>query len=239
MNDDNHSEKEKIYIDQRTILLDDPELRKKQIEKEIEETRKVLYDAVPEIIDRMYKLGPLHTMKGNYLPLLQEARNLYVYGFFPSCVIMCGTTAERIIKDILIARVGITPFRDGHEVKTINKKAQMTLYQIQSRTICNFLFDSGVLEDTNNKLKKSFKRVADLRNQYAHGQWGDQVEKDADEAINCLKVIIHGTVSIFQFFKDAKVESIKCDLYIEGMLPHEMKEKLLKESSNDKRGETV
>ena len=56
---------------------------------------------LPEAIERHWELPSLNVTSGPYLDLLIEARDLFVNGYFYSCVAMCGIVGERLVKDML------------------------------------------------------------------------------------------------------------------------------------------
>src|SRR5262249_20041484 len=68
--------------------------------------RQELENRLADSVERIWELPPmLERPRGEYLPLLLEARALYVAGYFYSSVAMCGIVGKRLAKDALRACV--------------------------------------------------------------------------------------------------------------------------------------
>ncbi len=156
---------------------------KKRIAKSLCERFELKID---DALTRYSSLPPLMVHTGDYCDLLMEARDLYIYDYFYSCVAMCGITAERIVKDIFMRSLLV--ILDGKAVPP-NKVAIEDLESFGAKDICEFLIDAGILK---KKLRASFKALEELRNKYAHAG-GKTPEKDARNAIGHLHDIGEGT----------------------------------------------
>ncbi len=129
------------------------------------------------------------------MDLLYEARNLFVFGYFYSCVAMCGIAGERIIKDELRASVLI---KRNDQPQIPDYSAFDKLEQCNVSNILYFLNKAGVLSDD---VKDTAQKLGGLRNKYAHA-CGEKPEEDAFKAIENLYKIIEGTVSISKNFEE-------------------------------------
>ena len=106
---------------------------------------------------------------------------------------MCGIVAERIVKDIFSRNLLVI---SGAKVTPPNQKATKDLESFGAKEICEFLIDSGVVDED---LRSPLKALGELRNKYAHAG-GKKPEEDAREAVSHLHSIIDGTVSVFRNF---------------------------------------
>ena len=138
---------------------------------------------IDDAVTRYSSLSPLMVHAGDYCDLLREARDLYVYGYFYSCVAMCGITAERIAKDIFMRSLLV--ISDGKALPP-SSEAMEDLESFGAKSICKFLIDVGLLK---KKLQASFKNMGELRNKYSHAG-GKTPEKDAQNAIGYLHDIV-------------------------------------------------
>jgi hypothetical protein len=127
--------------------------------------------------------------RGPYLPLLVEARELYVWGFDYGCVAMCGITAERITKDVLRAAVLVQ--QEG-QVSTPPPVAFDQLERVEVSGLVRFLQHSGLV---SKEVAEAAWQLLQLRNQYAHAR-GPAPAADAEKALAYLQTIVDGTVSI-------------------------------------------
>lgn len=142
-----------------------------------------------ESIQRIRVLPTLTVYHTEATALLREARELYVRGHFYSCVAMCGIVGERIIKDVIRAVVMV---RRGDEAKTPSESAFTQLERIDSRSLIQFLRQTGTFTD---KVKKAAIDLGDLRNNYAHAR-GKNPEADALTAIKLLHEIVDSTIAM-------------------------------------------
>lgn len=151
---------------------------------------------LPDAVERIWTLPPIVLGKptGEYVALLVEARELFLWGYFYSCVAMCGIVGERLIKDV--ARASILVERDGHAHRP-KESAFDQLERVEINGIVRFLQEADLLSgDAANAAKK----LGELRNGYAHAR-GKDAEKDAAEAITLLHALVEGTVSVFKDFE--------------------------------------
>lgn len=160
-----------------------------------------LFPNMDDVITRYKFLPALLVSQGEYFELLKQARDLYLQGYFYSCVAMCGITAERILKDIF-SKVLLVSSRG--KVVPPNKDAIKNLESFPAKSICKFLINSGIID---KKLRPNFQKLAELRNKYAHAA-GKNPEKDARSAVVHLHEIIKETVSIFKYFDIRKIKAV-------------------------------
>ena len=179
-----------IFIDTTPNLLKHPSMGKQQ-KREI--IRKRLESKIDDVVTRYGSLPALTVYPGEYCNLLMEARELFVQGYFYSCVAMCGITAERILKDIFTTSVLV--ISDG-QATSPNDTAIKDLESFGAKEMCEFLIHAGVLDQ---KLRPAFKDLGELRNKYAHAG-GKKPKQDASAAIAYLHTIVDGTVSILKDF---------------------------------------
>jgi hypothetical protein len=142
--------------------------------------------------ERYWELPPIIViLQGEYLDLLLEARDLYLAGYFYSCVAMCGIVSERIIKDMLRASIWVK--KDG-KVEKPESEAFDELEHAEAYRLAKFFLKAGLLS------KEAFKAAQDLgalRNKYAHARGGEP-QSDALDAIKYLHKVIEDTVSIYK-----------------------------------------
>ena len=190
------SNKEKeitVYIDTIPNLLNHPTIGKQQ-QKEVGQLIHDQFESkLDDIVTRYASLPVLLIHHGEYCNLLMEARELFINGYFYSCVAMCGTTAERILKDVFAKSLLVA---SNGQPKPLNDEVIKDISFFSAKNICEFLVDAGVLD---RKLRTSFKSLGELRNKYAHAG-GKKPEEDARKAIGRLHSILEGTVSIFKDF---------------------------------------
>jgi hypothetical protein len=143
-------------------------------------------------IDRVWDLPPfMVNPDGEYLALLLEARDLYVDGYFYSCVATCGIVGERIIKDLLRASIKIE--KDG-TVDTPHSEAFDELEHAEAFRLAKFFLKAGML---SKETFKAAQNLLELRNHYAHAR-GREPQPDALKAIKLLHQVVEGTVSVFK-----------------------------------------
>jgi hypothetical protein len=146
--------------------------------------------------DRYWELPGVMVLNPDdqYMKLLLEARELFVAGYFYSCVAMCGIVAERLIKDMFRASLMIQ--RNG-KAEIPREAALDQLEHVETRGMIEFLKETGLLDVI---AANSAKTLGDLRNRYAHSR-GKDPQTDAIEAIKKLHVVVEGTVSVFKDFE--------------------------------------
>ncbi len=183
---------EVLYIDFKANLPRNDETR----EIFQQELRQKFENELPEAVERIWEIPDLALKPpfGPYLELLYEARDLFVEGYFYSCVAMCGIVGERIIKDELRASVLISK---GNQVRSPSNTAFDQFEHVDTSSIARFLNKAEILSDEAAKAAEGLGR---LRNSYAHAR-GKNPKADALNAIKLLHTIIEGTVSIFKDFE--------------------------------------
>jgi len=151
---------------------------------------------LPGAVDRNWELPPIMLMKPSdeYLGLLLEAHELFVAGYFYSCVAMCGIVGERLVKDMLRASVMIR--RDGKAEQPTDEVFDQLEY-VDSKGIIQFLKKADILGE---EAASAAKELSELRNKYAHAR-GKDPSADAIKAIKILHVLVEGTVSVFKDFE--------------------------------------
>jgi hypothetical protein len=148
-----------------------------------------------ESIERIWDLPNLNISNPSepYGDLLIEARDLYINGYFYSCVAMCGIVGERLIKDVLRKHVII---EKGGEKISPNAEAFDHLERVEIRGIVQFLKATELL---SKDAVKAATDLIELRNTYSHAR-GKRPDEDAIRAIKCLHKIVDDTVSVFKGF---------------------------------------
>ena len=151
---------------------------------------------VSNAVERIWELPPivLQEPDGEHMSLLVEARELFLWGHFYSCVAMCGIVGERLVKDVMRASVLVE--REGHAHRP-KDAAFDQLERVEVSGIVRFLKDAELLSD---KAAEASGKLDGLRNKYAHAR-GKDPEKDALEAIKQLHTLVEGTVSVFKDFE--------------------------------------
>jgi hypothetical protein len=135
-------------------------------------------------LERLSRLPPLLMENGAYCSLIREARDVFVDGHFYACVAMCGISFERFQRD-KAAPHGATRNHTMKQVRSMLRKNKVLLSE--TLDIC--------------------KKMADLRNDYAHGH-GLNPKEDAlkslawmhsfiDKETNLMRdyVIVNGMLS--------------------------------------------
>ena len=152
-------------------------------------------DALPDAVERVWELPPMVVKpQGEYLSLLLEARELYLAGYFYSCVAMCGIVAERLVKDVFRTSVLV---RKGGTPQLPPDAAFNQLERVEMNGIIRFLKETGLL---NAEAVKAAESLGQLRNQYAHAR-GQSPLSDALKAIKLLHTLVEDTVSVFKEFE--------------------------------------
>jgi hypothetical protein len=174
-----------IYLDTIPNLLKD-----KKYEKEIKEQLLAQYnDKITEIINRYKILPAIVVNHGVYTKSLIEARQVYVEGYFYSCIAMCCVTAEKIAKEILIQNLFI---QQGNNLEKIPAEAIKYFEKINLETIREILLKSKLI---SVNLRTPYKNLAELRNKYMHIREITATKTDAISALKFLHNIIEETVS--------------------------------------------
>lgn len=179
-----------LFIDTIPNVLKHPKIKKDIVQS----LRKQLESQIVDMVTRYASLSPLMIQHGEYCNLLIEARNLFTWGFFYSCVAMCGITAERILKDMFAKSLLVI---SDNQARRLNDMAVKDLESFSARAICNFLIDAGILDKS---LRPAFKALGELRNKYTHAG-GKKPKQDARKAVRLLHTIVNDTVSIFKDFE--------------------------------------
>jgi len=185
---------EVLYIDYHS------ESRNDQVREEIRQyLRHRFEEKLPEAVERIWDLPNLVLKKPSeiYTELLIEAFDLYLDGYFYSCVAMCGIVGERIIKDELRAAVLI---KKGNQVRSPDSTSFDQFEHLDVSSIARFLNKAELLSDRAFKAADS---LGQLRNSYVHAR-GKDPKEDAISAIKMLHMLIEDTVSIFKDFGELK-----------------------------------
>jgi hypothetical protein len=149
--------------------------------------RKMLRDQfnsrLVDSVERMWGL-PSFIVKpsGEYLQLFLEARDLYIAGYFYSCVAMCGIVGERLLKDWCRATPNVS-----------SKRVEGST----ARRAIRLLSELKVIRDS---LRDDAMKLQTLRDEYTHAR-GANPQQDAAEAVKWLHSLIEGTVSVFKDFE--------------------------------------
>jgi hypothetical protein len=153
-------------------------------------------NTLSEAVERIWELPPIILQKRSreYVGLLVEARDLFIAGYFYSCVAMCGIVGERLIKDafrtsLLIGKAG--------SIVSPTDAALDQLERIDVSSIVRFLNEAELLGD---EARKAAESLGQLRNQYAHAR-GKDPHADAVSAITKLHTLVEDTVSVFKDFE--------------------------------------
>lgn len=147
-----------------------------------------------DMLSRYKQLPAIFVHLGKHSELLYEARDLYIEGKYYSCVAMCGITAERIAKELL--RISLLLRKKDKWTFPSDEQAAL-IDRIEINDIRELLIKSEVIEE---KLRKPFQKLSELRNKYAHAT-GKNPQVDAKLAIDYLHEIVEGTVSVFKHYE--------------------------------------
>lgn len=124
--------------------------------------------------ERLSQLPPLLIEIGHYCNLLKEARDVFVDGHFYACVAMCGISFERFQRDKAEPYGAIRK----HKMPDIRKILQE-----------NKVISTGTLI--------LCKSMADLRNEYAHGE-GLKPKEDALKALKWMHSFIDNETNLMR-----------------------------------------
>jgi hypothetical protein len=182
-----------VYID---FLSNQPKTEQVK-EQNSQMMRERFEQRLPAMSERIWELPPivLHNPDGEYVQLLLESRELFIAGFFYSCVAMCGIVGERLIKDMF--REAVLIFKEGQPPFRPKSEAFDQLERVEVNGIIRFLNEAGLLDDA---AKKAAEDLVGLRNKYAHAR-GKEPEADAIKAVKWLHGLVEGTVSVFKSFE--------------------------------------
>ncbi|MBI3960906.1 MAG: hypothetical protein HY328_19010 [Chloroflexi bacterium] len=152
-------------------------------------------DTLTDAVERVWDLPPILVKPhGEYLVLLLETRQLYLTGYFYSCVAMCGIVGERLIKDVFRTSVLI---QKGGLAQLPSDTAFDQLERVEVNGIIRFLKEADLL---GAEAAKAGDSLSQLRNQYAHAR-GKAPQSDALKAIKLLHTLVEDTVSVFKEFE--------------------------------------
>lgn len=143
-----------------------------------------------DMINRYKQLPAIMVYSGEYKDLLIEARQLYIEGFFYSCIVMSGGTAEKIAKELLRKTI---LFKNKNGVSILNEKTVKYLEKIEMNIVRELLIKSEIIDES---LRTPFQKLAELRNNYVHGS-DKEPQEDSKKAFEYLHEIVENTVSIF------------------------------------------
>jgi hypothetical protein len=146
-----------------------------------------------EAVERIWELPSVILKRADdeYVRLYVEASDLFVGGYFYSCVAMCGIVGEKLVKDLLRASVVIES--DGTSRRP-SDEAFDQLEHVDVSAIVRFLNRAQLLSDG---AAKATTELAALRNQYAHAR-GKSAKADALKSLGKLHILLEGTVSVLK-----------------------------------------
>ena len=124
--------------------------------------------------ERLSQLPPLLIEVGPYCNLLKEARDVFVDGHFYACVAMCGISFERFQRD---------------EAKPYGAMRKHNMLQVRRILQKNRVLSAGTLT--------LCKSMADLRNEYAHGD-GLNPKEDALKALTWMHSFIDNETNLMR-----------------------------------------
>ncbi|MFH1077445.1 MAG: hypothetical protein V1753_11565 [Pseudomonadota bacterium] len=127
-----------------------------------------------EALERLSQLPPLLMEAGAYCGLIREARDVFVNGHFYACVAMCGISFERFQRD-KATPYGITRKHTMKQVRSILRKNKILLPE--TLDLC--------------------KKMADLRNDYAHGH-GLNPKEDALKSLDWMHSFIDNETDLMR-----------------------------------------
>jgi len=126
--------------------------------------------------ERLSQLPPLLIEDGHYCRLIREARDVFVDGHFYACVAMCGISFERFQRD-KAKPYGATREHKIWEVRRMLKKN--SVLSPETLILC--------------------EKMADLRNDYAHGD-GPKPKEDALESLQWMHSFIDNETNLMRDF---------------------------------------
>ena len=135
-----------------------------------------------EIYERLSQLPPLLIEDGPYCRLIREARDVFVDGHFYACVAMCGISFERFQRD-KASIYGATREHKMRQIRSILEKNRV----VSPKTLC------------------LCKKMANLRNDYAHGH-GLSPKEDALTSLTWMHSFLDNETNLMRDY--AVVEGI-------------------------------
>ena len=124
--------------------------------------------------ERLSQLPPLLIEVGPYCKLLREARDVFVDGHFYACVAMCGISFERFQRD---------------KAEPYGTMRKHNMLQVRRMLQKNRILSPGTLI--------LCKKMADLRNDYAHGH-GLKPREDALKALRWMHSFIDNETNLMR-----------------------------------------
>jgi hypothetical protein len=124
--------------------------------------------------ERLSQLPPLLIEVGPYCNLLKEARDVFVDGHFYACVAMCGISFERFQRD---------------KAKPYGATRKNKIWQVRRVLKKNSVLSPGTLTLCES--------MADLRNEYAHGD-GLNPKEDALKALQWMHSFIDNETNLMR-----------------------------------------
>ncbi|MDD5064247.1 MAG: hypothetical protein PHQ35_05760 [Phycisphaerae bacterium] len=124
--------------------------------------------------ERLAQLPPLLIKVGPYCKLFKEARDVFVDGHYYACVAMCGISFERFQRD--------------------KAKPYGATWEYKMPQVRKILKDNNVVSSETLVLCKN---MADLRNEYAHGD-GLKPEEDALKALTWMHSFINNETNLMR-----------------------------------------
>jgi len=128
----------------------------------------------PDTLERLSQLPPLLMEDGPYCGLIREARDVFVDGHFYACVAMCGISFERFQRD---------------KAAFYDATREHKMWQVRNMLQEN----KALLPETLDLCKK----IADLRNDYAHGH-GLKPKEDALKALAWVHSFIDNETNLMR-----------------------------------------
>ena len=162
--------------------------------EQIKEHYRQIFEAeLDAIAERVPLVGPMLLPAANdemdYLDkLVREARDLFIFGHFYSCIVMCGAVSERIMKDICKSNIRLKT-ESGTTEPT--EKFLRCLENVDLSKLLDLCEHGGMID---NEVRQHAQRMMEIRNKYAHAK-GKEAESDALKSIGLLNKIVAGTVS--------------------------------------------
>ena len=113
---------------------------------------------LPNAVERLWNLPPMIVkLRGEYLTLLLETRNIYVEGHFYLCVAMCGIVCERLVKDAFRASVLV---KRAGSPRAPSDAAFDQLERVEVKGIIRFLKETEIL---SADAARAAERLGELR----------------------------------------------------------------------------
>jgi len=158
----------------KLVLSNEP---KKDVQERLPDSPSGIEKKEPFDRDRYERLSQLPALlieAGPYCDLIREARSVFVDGHFYACVAMCGISFERFQRD---------------KAKPYGGKREHKIQRIRGILIEHKVLKSGTL--------KLCKSMANLRNEYAHGN-GLNPKGDALKALHWMHCFIDNETNLMR-----------------------------------------